>query len=116
MRLPSLGRFLLWLVLSTTFAVVIASGPAFTAPAPAGAGASRVSGYVVSAISYQVDEHDPARLAGVTFKLDREASTATVQLGGSSSECSVSGNDVACSFTAKPRIADLGTFSVSAVA
>ena len=90
--------------------------PAFAASIkPRGAGASSVSGYEVSGISYRMDPKRIDRLAGVSFQLDRPATSAAVSLGGSSASCVVQRTSATCSFASEPRIDMAQSIEISAI-
>jgi len=106
-------RFLLGTCIATVVAVVVSSGPAFTAPAGAeGWHGSRVSGYVVSNVHYGLDGD---RVATVSFKLDAPASQATAHLNGVEAPCNLDGTAATCELSAPVPVTELGTLSVQAV-
>jgi hypothetical protein len=112
MRRFSLRRFLLGTCIATVVAVVISSGPAFTAPAGAeGWHAHRVSGYVVSNVHYALDGD---RVASVSFTLDAPARQATARLNDVEAPCELDGTNATCSLADAVSVTDLGTLSVDA--
>lgn len=82
-------------------AIVASTGYAFAAsntvpPAAGGDGASSVSGYVISDVSYSLDASDPARLDTVSFTLNAAARTVRVKLteaGSTWYDCAALSND-----------------------
>lgn len=114
MRRFSFRRFLLGTCIATVVAVVISSGPAFTAPAGAeGWHGNHVSGYVVSNVRYGLDGD---RVATVSFTLDAPARQATARLNGVEAPCTVDGSDATCELASELPVGDLGALSVEASA
>lgn len=112
MRRFSFGRLLLGTGIAAAVAAAISIGPAFTAPAGAdGWHTGGISGYAVSGIHYELDG---SSVTGVSFSLDKPASSVRVDLGGSSTECSVAGTDVSCALPSEVPVSALGSLSVSA--
>jgi len=71
-----LVRLIMTMVISTT---VIYASSNLSTPAPAGAGSSAISGFVVLGVEYQ-QAANPSQVEAVGFNLDRAASTVLIKL------------------------------------
>lgn len=85
-----------------------------TVGGPTGFGGG-VSGYVVSGISWQLDDGRIDRLSGVSFRLDHTARSAEVSVGETSARCDVAGTTAHCSFADEPRVESVSSLRVTAV-
>jgi hypothetical protein len=113
MRRFPFQRFLLGVCIATIVAIVIGSGPAFTAPADAaGPNGGNVSGYAVSNVHYALDGN---RVSLVTFDLDAPARSATVRINDVEAPCTVSGRSATCALATELPVAALGSLSVTAL-
>ena len=93
----SLIAFVVIMVVSTTYA--FAAGNTVL-PATGGDGASDVSGYTITNVSYSLDATDPTKLDGISFTLNTSARSVRAKLSAAGSTwytCNpLSGNDWSC--------------------
>jgi len=86
-------------------------------PAASGEGASTISGWVVSNLSYQL-ANDPSFVSGVSFDLDGTAGTVSVKLNSSGASYTACTNTYEyhwqCDLSSGMRLSDMSEFRVIA--
>ncbi len=90
-------------LLGVSCGVAVALAPALAArPGPSGAAEAKVSGYGVSAVSYDLAG---TRVAAVSFRLDPPAaSTLRVSLGTTWTSCTATAGRATCTFDRPPPL------------